>query len=127
MSECDGPAQFALRRVEADGRHNLLVRQPRGEFVSLRLPEQRGGAFSAIADRVEWRGRGEGNAFVPDVLVVRYLAWEDPHDPKKQTAYLVLVALGGDGPCVATFIPPGPTQSAHARRVADSAPGCLRR
>lgn len=127
VSECAAPAGFALRLVEADGRHNLFVRKPGGEFVSLRLPEQRGGAFSEIASRVEWRGSGDGDAFVPDVLVLRYLAWEDPHDPKKQTAYLVPVALGADAPCVAGFIAPGPGQTAEARRVADSAPGCLRR
>ncbi|MFD0738501.1 hypothetical protein ACFQZQ_04265 [Lysobacter koreensis] len=126
-SECAAPAGFALRHVEADGRGNLLVRKPGGEFVSLRLPEQRGGAFSQIAPRVEWRGSGDGDAFVSDVLVLRYLAWEDPADPKKQTAYLIPVALAGDRPCVAAFIAPGPGQSAEARRVADSAPGCLRR
>ena len=127
VSECEAPAGFALRHVEADGRHNVFVQKPGGEFVSLRLPEQRGGAFSEIAPRVEWRGSGDGEGFVPDVLVLRYLAWEDPQDPEKQTAYLIPVALGGDAPCVAAFIAPGPAQSAEARRVADSAPGCLRR
>ncbi|MBD9368511.1 hypothetical protein [Xanthomonas sp. XNM01] len=124
LSECDGPAGFSVRLVEADGRHNLLVRRPGSDFTSLRLPEQRNGAFSEIAGRLEWRGSGDADAFAPDVLVLRYLAWEDPQAPTRGTSYLVPVALAAT-PCVAAFVAPGPQQSEQARRIADATPACL--
>ena len=127
LTECDGPARHALRVVESDGRFNVMVRVPGGEFTSLRLSELGNGAFSQLGERVEWRGAGAGEAFVPDMLVLRYAVADVSADPARETSYLVPVALAGEGPCVAALVKPGPGQSDQARRIADAAPGCLAR
>ncbi|HYM85275.1 MAG TPA: hypothetical protein VET30_00930 [Pseudoxanthomonas sp.] len=128
LSECSGPAGHVLRVIESDGRFNVMVQVPGSSFTSLRLSELGGGAFSELGQRVEWRGKSEGNAFVPDVLVLRYAVADDPRNPSHDTSYLVPVALTGKGrPCVAALIRPGPDQSEQARRIADGASGCLAR
>lgn len=125
VTECPAPAGYALRVSEADGRLNLLVRRPgAGDFTSLRLPERAGGAFSRLGARVEWRGRGEGGAFAPDVLVARYITAPDPSDPARETQHLVVARLAAPGPCVIAFVPPGATQSDDARAAADATAPC---
>lgn len=127
VSECDGPAPgYGVRLVESDGRHNLFVRVPGGEFASLRLSGVSRGAFNGIAGPLEWRGPGEGDAFAPDTLVFRHEIAEDMQQPSRDTSYLIAVALGAQSPCIADVIAPGPDQSAKARAVADSAPACRR-
>jgi hypothetical protein len=127
LSECSGPAGHALRVIESDGRFNVMVQVPGGSFTSLRLSELGGGAFSQLGERIEWRGTGEGEAFVPDRLVLRYAVAGDPANPDRDTSYLVPVSLAGKEPCVAALIKPGPGQSDEARRIADAAAGCLAR
>lgn len=125
VQECEGPGGFKLRLVTADARDNLMIQAPGGEFVSLGLPELVNGAFGTVRPRVEWRGL-ERTAFVPDVLVARYMVAEDPSDPSRETAYLVVARLTAPGPCVAARVSPSPTQSDEARELADSTPECKR-
>ena len=123
VQECEGPGGFKVRLVTADARDNLMIQAPSGEFISLRLPELVNGAFGTVRPRVEWRGL-EGAAFAPDALVARYMVAEDPSDPARETAYLVVARLTAPGPCVAARVSPSPTQSDEARELADSAPAC---
>jgi hypothetical protein len=125
VQECEGPGGFKVRLVTADARDNLMIQAPGGEFLSLGLPELVNGAFGTVRPRVEWRGL-ERAAFVPDILVARYMVAEDPSNPTRETAYLVVARLTAPGPCVAARVSPSPTQSDEARELADSAPECKR-
>lgn len=90
----------------------------------LDLIARRHGVFSGLGPRVEWRGRERDGAFVPDMLVLRYEAWEDPDTPAHGVSYLVPVRLADGTPCVLDFVAPGPDQSVQARAMADAVPAC---
>lgn len=127
VSECAAPGGFVVRLSEADGRQNLLVKAPGKDFVSLRLSELNGGAFSRIDPAIEWRGAQAGVEFVPDSLILRYLSADDPAQPERDTPYLIAVRLTGPAACMIAQVKPGTAQQVEARRIADSDTACLPR
>lgn len=127
VSECAAPGGFVVRLSEADGRQNLLVKAPGKDFVSLRLSELNGGAFSRIDPAIEWHGAEAGVEFVPDSLILRYLSADDPAQPDRDTPYLIAVRLTGPAPCMVAQVRPGTAQQIEARRIADSDTACLSR
>lgn len=123
---CPGLAGYAIKLSEDDLRQNLWVTPPGGGEQSLKLSEAtRSGGFTRLGDTLEWRGEGEGKAFRPDGLIVRYFVVENPDTPGKETAYLLAISLAGAKPCVTTKTPPGPAQNERARAAADGKRSCL--
>lgn len=118
-SECEGPAGYAVRRIESDGRENLFVRTPTADFTSLRVSEHTGAGFGDLDDRIEWRGTREDGGFVPHALIARYEIAEDPEQPTVKTAYLLPVRLAGAAPCIIEPVGAGDDQDARARTIAD--------
>ncbi len=118
-SECEGPAGYAVRRIESDGRENLFVRTPTADFTSLRVPEHTGAGFGDLGDRIEWRGTRADDGFAPHALIARYEIAEDPEQPTVKTTYLLPVRLSGATPCITETVGPGDDQEARARAIAD--------
>jgi hypothetical protein len=123
VTECEGLAEYRLRLVDSDARHNLIVIAPNGQETDLGLLKLFGGAFSTLGTRVEWRGDRSNNEFQPTGMILRYDVFDHPERPKQPTSYLVTVSLK-DAPCVVTTIAPGEGQNGRARRAVDRALNC---
>lgn len=123
---CPGLGGYRLRLIEDDLRQDLVVELPGGGERSLALSEATGsGGFSRLGETVEWRGEGNGEAFRPDAMILRYFVVENAETPERETSYLLTVALGQGRPCVTGKLPPGGEQNERARRLADGDAGCL--
>lgn len=122
--ECPGEGGYRLRHVESDLRENLVVLAPGGGEHSLELPALAAGAFSSTGDTVEWRGDSSADGFVPEALIVRQSAVEDPDPKVPEVSYLVVARLTPI-PCVVARVPPGSGQNARARETADRGEDCL--
>ncbi|HKX79645.1 MAG TPA: hypothetical protein VJM34_14090 [Novosphingobium sp.] len=126
VSACPGLGGYRLELTESDLRQNLVIRPPTGGEHGLDPAEATGsGGFSRIGETVEWRGTGEGAAFRPRALIVRYLVVENPDRPSVETGYLLTVRLANGGPCITGRLPPGPEQNEKARDLADGKGRCI--
>ena len=80
------------------------------------------GMFDADRDAnwpIEWRGRGAGRVFTPYAVIIRLRA------PGERPSRLVVFHLQANGAsCIVGDVPPGPTQNADARVLADSDAPC---
>ncbi|WP_305097870.1 hypothetical protein [Croceibacterium aestuarii] len=119
---CDGPAGYALRISDSDGRNAVAVIDPQGEETPLELSRLGSGGFSSVGQTAEWRGPSAG-AFTPDALILRYNLSESPY-PEPPVPYLLAIRLQPE-PCVVAKIAPGPAQNAVSRRRADDPGACL--
>ncbi|WP_161390623.1 hypothetical protein [Croceibacterium xixiisoli] len=116
---CNGPAGHSLTVTESDLRQNVEVNFPDGATANLKLSSatQRSG-FNKVGETVEWRGTGEGAAWKPDALVLRYLVQDQP-EATTDTPYLLVVRLDGTKSCITHEVAPGASQSDQARALAD--------
>jgi hypothetical protein len=126
-ADCPALAGYRVTLSESDLRADLVIGLPRGSTDhNLKLSEAtQTGGFSHLGDRLEWRGRQEGDRFAPDAMIVRYLVVENPDAPERDTSYLLAVSLTGARPCVTARIAPGPGQNERARAAADAPGKCL--
>lgn len=123
LAECPGEGGYKLRVSESDLRQSVTVIAPDGAGTDLDLARHTGGGFSSLGETAEWRGAGEGAAFVPDSLIVRHEVVTNP-EGTATTSYLVIARLTPT-PCVTARLEPGPEQNARARNLADAGAPCI--
>lgn len=123
VTECEGLAEYRLRLVDSDARHNLIVIAPDSQVTDLGLLKLFGGAFSTLGTHVEWRGDRSKSQFHPTGMILRYDVFEHPERPKQPTSYLLAVSLK-ETPCVVAKVAPGGDQNVQARNRVDQAVNC---
>ncbi len=114
-SRCAGVGGLALQLDYGDLRENVQVLRAGQPPLDLALGSRSGGAFNAVGDPVEWRGRGPGNA--PAALILRNNVSENVDQPERLTGYLVVTDLTQG--CVVANLRPAADQNAAARAIAD--------
>lgn len=117
ISRCPGPNGYGLKLNYGDAREDLELLKDGKSLAELNLSLAAGGGFNAVGDTVEWRGTGEGSAFVPAALIVRNHAIRDSEHPDRQTALLMVYDIGQR--CIVAIIEPGAGQNEAARAAAD--------
>lgn len=124
---CPGVAGHALRVFDEDGRQSVTVLTPDSRSHPLEYGRVITPSFSSLGRKAEWRGQREGGKFVPQALIIRVIASEDPQDPERRTAYLAVARLAPEGICVIARIGSGAGMNEAARRAAETAAGkpCL--
>jgi len=117
VSRCPAVGGYLVDLNYGDARDDLGIGRKGEKPVDLGLPTLGGGGFNTLGPAFEWRGRGEGDAFVPATLIVRDSVIEDSEKPERETALLAVVDLRQR--CVTALVRPGPGQNEQARAIAD--------
>ncbi|MFN3516021.1 MAG: hypothetical protein ACK4YM_02555 [Novosphingobium sp.] len=117
VSRCAGPGGFTLFVDYGDARDDLRIQRKGAEPVAVGLVALGGGGFNTLGDAVEWRGSGQGDAFVPAALIVRNRLVEDPEQPERPTGMLVVIDLARG--CAVAQVRPQSGQNEAARAIAD--------
>ena len=117
ISRCPGLGGFTVMLNYGDAREDIELKQGGKSFAELHLPLIGGGGFNALGDTIEWRGSGEGAAFVPAMLIVRSHVIRDPEHPDRQTPLLYVYDLAQR--CIVGAVEPAAGQNEAARTIAD--------
>ena len=95
---CKGPAGYELLALSGDLRATVTVVAPDGKEHALEFWDVITGGFSTLGPRAEWRVRdGDG---VPQALIVRVFASEDPDNPDRKTSWLAVAKITPEAICV---------------------------
>jgi hypothetical protein len=101
----------------ADARDSITFRRA-GKDTPLEFYRTVTGQFTTVGERFEFRVKSG----VPVGTVVRVVHPVSGEAPEPKVSVLVVSRLT-PSPCVIAVVPPGPTQNARARRLADSSAG----
>ena len=118
--ECPGIAGFKLQVTEGDIRQSIDVVAPNKKKFELDLTGNVSTAFSSVGEKAEWRVTRKGKTVVPQALIVRYNASENPDDSSKLTSYLVVAKITKTEICVTDVVKPGANANEEARKLADA-------
>lgn len=118
--ECAGVGGYKLQVTEGDLRQSIDVVAPNKKRFELDLIGKVSSGFSGVGDKAEWRVVRKGKKIVPQALIVRYSASENPEDSSKMTSYLVVAKITKTRICVTDVVKPGADANAAARKLADS-------
>ena len=116
LGECPGIAKYKLQLLEGDLRQSVNVIFPDGKKSELNIWHTFGG-FSSVGAKAEWRSK-KG---VPIALIIRFNVSQNPEDSTQITSYLIVSKLTRTTACITDVVPPGKTQNAIARKLADTA------
>lgn len=124
---CEGPEDYALLLHDGDARMSVTVVTPDGQEHDLNYWSVVTRAFSALGPKAEWRFRSKEGSLLPNAIIVRVNAYEDPENPDKITSYLAVAKIDDSGICVTDRVPPVAEQNVRARELADASAGkpCL--
>jgi hypothetical protein len=115
LGECPGAAKYKLQLLEGDLRQSVNVISPKGKKSELNIWHTFGG-FSSVGQKAEWRMKNG----VPIALIIRFNVSENPEDATKVTSYLIVSKITKADACITDVVPPGKTQNAKARKLADA-------
>ncbi len=115
LGECPGVAKYKLQLLEGDLRQSVNVISAKGKKSELNIWHTFGG-FSSVGQKAEWRIKNG----VPIALIIRFNVSENPEDSTKITSYLIVSKITKTAACITDVVPPGKTQNAKARRLADA-------
>ena len=121
LGRCPGTAGYALLVSEGDLRQDITVVTPKKAEHSLELWTVVSSGFSSLGPKAEWRVTTQKTKAIPEALIVRYNASENPEKPNKTTSYLVVIKITSSEICVTDKILSGPKANENARRLADEA------
>ena len=115
VGECSGAAKYKLQLIEGDLRQSVNVISPKGKKSELNIWHTFGG-FSSVGQKAEWRIKNG----VPIALIIRFNVSDNPEDATKITSYLIVSKITKTATCITDVVPPGKTQNAKARKLADA-------
>lgn len=115
LGECPGAGKFKLQLLEGDLRQSVNVIFPKGKKSELNIWHTFGG-FSSVGQKAEWRIKNG----IPIALIIRFNVSENPEDSTKITSYLIVSKITKTAACITDVVPPGKTQNAKARKLADA-------
>jgi hypothetical protein len=114
---CPGVGGYKVELTEGDIRQTINVVTPAKKNFHLKFTEYYG-AFSTVGEKLEWRVKSGA----PIALIARYNVADPTGEKNTDTSYLMVSKVGKAMSCVVDIVPPGPSQNAEARRLADAAP-----
>lgn len=114
LGECAGVAGYKLQVVEGDLRQSINVIDPNGRKTELSFWIVSGG-FSSVGEQAEWRMKGK----TPVAFIVRFNVNENRRSAAKNTSYLIVVKIAGNGICITDALRPTRSHNLEARRAAD--------
>jgi hypothetical protein len=114
---CGTVAGWSVIIDYGDARDSITLRRA-GKDTPLEFYRTVTGQFTTVGERFEFRMR-KG---VPVGTVVRVVHPVSGEAPEPKVSVLVVSRLT-PSPCVIAVVPPGPTQNARARRLADASSG----
>ena len=122
---CQGLGGVSVTLNYGDARDDLELTRAGKPPIQIGLPYVVGGGFNKLGDTVEWRGTGNGAAFVPAALIVRNHSSQDPEHSERSTALLAVIDLAQG--CAVAQVRPRAGQNEEARAIADGPRrACLR-
>jgi hypothetical protein len=116
VSACRGVGGYNLQLEYDDARESITVYSP----DPLNLWQVVSNGFSSVGQKAEWRVTTKNGKQVPQALIVRFNASENPEDSSKVTSYLVVAKITPDQICVTDKIAPSATANEEARKAADA-------
>lgn len=125
---CPGTAEHGLVVINEDQKMSVSIVTPDGKEHSLRYWSVITHRFSSLGEKAEWRIETREGKPVPTALTVQVNAYEDEHNPYKETPYFAVAKITAQEICVTDRIPPGPKAAAAARKAAEgaAAKACLK-
>jgi hypothetical protein len=123
LGVCPGAGGYKLELLEGDIRQTINVLTPNKKKYELNLWSVVSSGFSSVGEKAEWRVTRNGKTVVPNALILRFNASEDPEDSTKITSYLVVVKITKTEACVTNVVKPSTDQNIKARELADTSFG----